>query len=227
MPHPLWQSLARDAGLELSATQLGQLDRYLDLLIEWNEKINLTRIVNREDAEVKHVADALTLLKFLPKRRDDGGGRRDESRSSLIPHRSPLSLADVGTGGGVPGVPLAICRPDIKVTLIDSTKKKLDAIAKIVSEISLTNVATLHTRIEQAKMGFDVITARAVADLDTLIGWCQPLMKPTTVLLAMKGPKAAEELAAAGYRLQRMKRGARIHAVAAAELAGHCVVRIA
>ena len=226
MPHPLWQSLARDAGTELSANQLGQLDRYLDLLIEWNEKINLTRIVNREDAEVKHVADALTLLKFLPKPRGEGGGRRDENRSSLIPHRSPLSLADVGTGGGVPGVPLAICRPDIKVTLIDSTKKKLDTIAKIVSEIGLANVQTLHSRIEQAKVTFDVITARAVADLDTLIGWCQPLMRPTTVLLAMKGPKAAEELAAANHRLQRMKRNARIEPITVPELSGHCVVRV-
>lgn len=210
MPHPLWQSLAHDAGLELSATQLGQLDRYLDLLIEWNEKINLTRIVNREDAEVKHVADALTLLKFLP---------RAEARS-------PRSLADVGTGGGVPGVPIAICRPDLKVTLIDSTKKKLDTIAKITGEIGLTNVSTLHSRIELAKVTFDVITARAVADLDTLIGWCQPLMKPTTVLLAMKGPKAAEELAAANHRLQRMKRSARIEAVTVQELSGHCVVRV-
>jgi 16S rRNA (guanine527-N7)-methyltransferase len=210
MPHPLWQSLAHEAGLTLSESQLAQLDRYLDLLIEWNEKINLTRIVDRADAEVKHVADALTLLKFLPRG----------------PTRLPWTLADVGTGGGVPGVPLAICRPDIRVTLIDSTKKKLDTIAKIVSEMGLMNVVTLHSRIEQAKTTFDIIAARAVAELDTLIGWCQPLMKPTTVLLAMKGPKAAEELAAAQHRLNRMRRDASIEAVTVPELSGHCVVRV-
>lgn len=135
-------------------------------------------------------------------------------------------MADVGTGGGVPGVPIAICRPDIKVTLIDSTKKKLDTIAKIVAALGIANVVTLHSRIEQVKTKFDVITARAVAELDTLLGWCQPLMKPGTVLLAMKGPKAEEELAAADYRLRRMKSRATVEAVNVPELAGHCVVRV-
>lgn len=206
MPHPLWQSLAHDAGMKLSEEQLAQLDRYLDLVIEWNEKINLTRIVDRADAEVKHIADALTLLRLLPK--------------------GLVTLADVGTGGGVPGVPIAICRPDIMVTLIDSTKKKLDTIQKIVDAIGLKNVTMLHTRIEQVKAKYDVITARAVADLDTLLQWTWPLMKPASRLLAMKGPKASEEIEAAKRRLFHQKRSATIEPVNVPELNGHCIVRI-
>lgn len=216
MPHPLWQSLAHDAGLTLSAAQLAQLDRYLDLLIEWNQKINLTRIVDRADAEVKHVGDAMTVLKYLPR----------VEVSPRAEARSPVSLADVGTGGGVPGVPIAICRPDIRVTLIDSTKKKLDVIAKIVDAMELKNVTTLHARIETVKLKFDVITARAVADLDTLLQWTHPLMKPNSRLLAMKGPKAEEEIRAASRRLSYQKRSANIETVNVPELSGHCVVRV-
>lgn len=206
MPHPLWQSLAQEAGLTLSEIQLAQLDRYLDLLIEWNGKINLTRIVDRADAEVKHVADALTLLRLLPS--------------------GSFTLADVGTGGGVPGVPIAICRPDIRVTLIDSTKKKLDTIQKIVDAIGLKNVAVLHARIETVKQRFDVITARAVAELDTLLQWTWPLMKPGSRLLAMKGPKAQQEIDTASRRLFHQKRSATIEPVNVSELNGHCIVRI-
>ncbi len=226
MPHPLWQSLAHDAGLTLSESQLAQLDRYLDLLIEWNQKINLTRIVDRADAEVKHVADALTLLRFLPKanvRMKDEGGRMVGDNASSP---SSLTLADVGTGGGVPGVPIAICRPDIRVTLIDSTKKKLDTIQKIVAAMELKNVTMLHSRVEVIKTKFDVITARAVADLDTLLQWTWPLMKPASRLLAMKGPKAKEEVDAATRRLFHQKRSATIEAINVPELSGHCVVRV-
>ena len=210
MPHPLWQSLATDAGQPLSDQQLSQLDKYIDLLIHWNEKFNLTRIVDKEDAQVKHVADALTLLQFL------------------MPAEAPaaLTLADVGTGGGVPGVPIAICRPDISVTLIDSTKKKLDAIQNMTEDIGLKNVKFLHARAETVKKQFDIVTARAVADLDTLLQWTWPIFKPTGVLLAMKGPKAQEELRLASRRLQYMKRSARIEQVKVEGLEGHCVVRV-
>lgn len=196
--------------MKLTESQLAQLDRYLDLLIEWNEKINLTRIVDRADAEVKHVADALTLLKFLPRGQP----------------RLPFSLADVGTGGGVPGVPIAICRPDIRVTLIDSTKKKLDTIQKIVDAMGLTNVTMLHARAETVKAHFDIVTARAVADLDTLLQWTWAMIGPRTALLAMKGPKAKEEIDAASRRLNYLRRSATIEPVNVPELSGHCVVRV-
>src|SRR4051794_31430954 len=100
----LWQDLALRAGINVSEAQIQLLHRYLDLLIAGNQRMNLTRITDRAAAEVQHVGDALTLLPFLP-----GTSHR---------------LADVGSGGGVPGIPLAIVRPDAQVTLVESTKKK-------------------------------------------------------------------------------------------------------
>src|SRR3954471_21910859 len=96
----LWNDLAARGGVGLSAEQAGRLSRYLDLLAEANATMNLTRIVDRPTAEVQHVGDALTVLPFLPPG----------------PHR----LADVGSGGGVPGVPLAVARPDVQILLIES-----------------------------------------------------------------------------------------------------------
>src|SRR3954469_15819708 len=100
----LWTNLARRAGTELSQQQHEKLSRYLDLLLEANARMNLTRITDRAAAEVQHIGDALTALPFLPK--------------------GEFRLADVGSGGGVPGIPLAIVRPDATVLLIESTKKK-------------------------------------------------------------------------------------------------------
>ena len=209
MPHPLWQQLATAAGNPLSEDQLAQLDRYLDALIEWNEKLNLTRITDRANAEVRHVADALTLLRCLP---------RTDART--------ITLADVGTGGGVPGVPLAIARPDLRVTLIDSTKKKLDAIDQIIHTVGIANVTTLHTRMETAGQRFDVITARAVGEMAQLLEWCSPLMHPRSILLAMKGPKGIEEIRATPMRI---KKNFRIEVIELnqPELPGHIVVRVA
>lgn len=196
----LWHALAQQANLTLSPAQVGQLDRYLDLLIERNRVINLTRITDRPDAEIKHVADALAVLKFIPS--------------------GALKLADVGTGGGIPGAILAIARPDVSVTLIDSTKKKLDAVKSICDAIGLTNVRTLHTRIESTVDVFNVVTARAVAELGTLLGWCEKIIHPRGRLLAMKGPKADEEIARLSPHSRR-KWSIERHDAAASELTGH------
>src|SRR5687768_3464467 len=102
--NPLWNDLGARAGVTLTDAQHAQLARYLDLLFEANARMNLTRIADRATAEIQHVGDALTVLPFLPK-----AGHR---------------LADVGSGGGVPGIPLAIVRPDVQVMLIEATKKK-------------------------------------------------------------------------------------------------------
>lgn len=223
MSHPLWQQLARDAGTALTDAQTQQLDRYLDELVAWNQKLNLTRIVDRADAEVRHIADALTLLPFLPRsaspkaHRALPAGVRDDGR--------PITLVDVGTGGGVPGVPLAIARPDLRVTLIDATKKKLTAIEQIVAAVGVTNVTTRHARVETVHERFDVITTRGVAELDQLLIWCEPLMHRGTVMLALKGPRAQEEIA--GIHMSRRKHlKVDVTPIEAAELAGHCVVRV-
>src|SRR3954469_667651 len=160
----LWNDLATRAGVTLSPQQHELLSRYLDLLIEANQTMNLTRIVTREAAEVGHIGDALTLLPFLPKEK----------------HR----LADVGTGGGVPGIPLAIVRPDVHVLLIESTKKKAAFLRQTIEQLGLPNATVIAERVEDvARAGqkdresFDVVVARAVATMNWLAEWCLPLLK--------------------------------------------------
>ena len=191
--NPLWNDLAARAALTLSEEQHARLSRYLDLLLEANARMNLTRITDRAAADVQHVGDALTLLPFLPK----------ES------HR----LADVGTGGGVPGIPLAVARPDAAVVLVESTKKKAAFLASAVEALGLRNVTVTDTRAEDAGQSpkfretFDVVTARAVATLDWLAEWCLPLAKKGGKVLAMKGARAAEEVPAAARAIKYLNGG--------------------
>jgi len=201
-PHTLWTRVAREP---LSSQQLTQLDGYLDGLIAWNQKLNLTRIVDRNDAAVRHIADALSLLRHIP--------------------ATITTLADVGTGGGVPGVVLAIARPGLSVTLIDSTKKKLDAISAILLDIRIKNAAVLHARAEllRGKQRFEVVTSRAVAEMKTLVEWCWPLVKPGGIFLAMKGPKVVEEIKTVRFPIGTV---CRVLAVEDAELSGHVIARV-
>lgn len=175
----LWNQIAASAGVTLEQNQHANLARYLDLLLKANQTMNLTRIVDRASAEVQHVGDALTALPHLP--------------------REAHRLVDVGTGGGVPGIPLAIARPDIKVVLIEATHKKAAFLERAVDDLRLHNVQVICQRAEDAGRGemretFDVAIARAVGTMVWLAEWCLPLVKIGGKMLAMKGPKAAQEL---------------------------------
>jgi 16S rRNA (guanine527-N7)-methyltransferase len=175
----LWQTLAQRCAKTLDPAQHEKLSRYLDLLLEANQKMNLTRIRDRADAETQHVGDALTLLPYLP----DG----------------KFSLADVGSGAGVPGIPLAIVCPEAKVVLIESTKKKAAFLRETAAQLELSNVQVLDSRAEEVagtkhRQSFDIVTARAVGALNWLTEWCLPLVKVGGKVLAMKGQRIAEEL---------------------------------
>lgn len=177
--NPLWTDIAARAGLVLTEAQHAALSRYLDLLIEANQTMNLTRITDRAQAELLHIADALTILPFLP--------------------QAPISLADLGSGGGVPGIPLAIARPDVKVLLVESTKKKAAFLRRTAETLGLTNVEVSDDRVEDVghsprRGTFDVVTARAVALLPWLIEWAMPLLKKGGTLLAMKGERGPAEV---------------------------------
>jgi 16S rRNA (guanine527-N7)-methyltransferase len=178
----LWDDLFAAAGVALDHSPRQSLSRYLDLLSAANQRMNLTRITERSAMELQHIADALTLLPFLPK----------ES------HR----LADIGSGGGVPGIPLAIARPDARVTLIESTKKKAAFLRKAVAELRLVNVEVIDERVEDVgraatRETFDVAVVRAVAQMVWLVEWGLPLLRIGGKLLAMKGQKVSDELSAA------------------------------
>lgn len=198
--------------MTLSEQQHADLAKYLDLLIAGNEKMNLTRIIDRESAERLHIADALTLLPHLPK----------ES------HR----LVDVGSGGGVPGIPLAVARPDVTVLLVESTQKKAAFLRQTGEALGLENLSVSEWRAEDVgnsnnRERFDICTARAVGAMDMLVEWCLPLVKVGGKLLAMKGAKVGDELPLAGKAIKVLGGGKPV--VHPAELPGadhHVIVEV-
>ena len=177
------KAYALDFGTELDDIALERFDIYGKLLAEWNEKINLTAITDPEGIALKHFADSLSVLKYC----EIGEGAK---------------LIDVGTGAGFPGLALLIARPDIKLTLLDSTKKKLGVIENILDNIGLS-AELLHSRAEEAGQNanyrekFDFATARAVANLRELSEYCLPFVKKGGSFISMKAAKADEEIAGA------------------------------
>ena len=164
----------------LSEEQYAQLERYAQLLVEWNEKMNLTAITDPEGIAVKHFLDCLAYL-----------------RRANIPEGA--RVADVGTGAGFPGVVLKIARPDIRLVLIDSLQKRLNFLDAVLNEIGI-KAELVHARAEDAghdkklRESFDVVTARAVANLAVLSEYCLPLVKVGGVFAPMKTAEVAEEL---------------------------------
>ena len=148
--------------------QLIKLDKFYYLLIEWNEKINLTRITEEKDVYLKHFYDSLTITKEI-----------DLSKVN--------TLCDVGTGAGFPGIVLKIMYPNLKVTLIDSLLKRVNYLNEIIKELELTGIVAIHTRGEDYKDKFDVVTSRAVANIEKLVTFTMHLVDKDGVFIAMKG----------------------------------------
>ncbi len=176
---------AGEWGLGLSEDQLAQFARYADLLTEWNAtRMNLTRLTSPRDVAVKHFLDSLALLTVL----------------TPLPGARAL---DVGTGAGLPGLALKIARPDLHLTLMDGTAKKLQFCRAVADDLGLAGVETLHARAEEAARQndltgrFDLVTARAVAPLARLLPWLAPFLAPRGVAAAFKGAGVPEEVAAA------------------------------
>jgi 16S rRNA (guanine527-N7)-methyltransferase len=183
-----WQNWRRWAGIELNDQQCKKLDQYLDLLLSANQSMNLTRINDLESARTGHVGDALTVCKWI--------------------RPADLHLADLGSGGGIPGIPLAIVYPDKQMKLIEATGKKARFLSEAAQAIGLTKVQVVNLRGEQFVDGrgkFDVVLARAVAQIDELAAWAWPLLKKGGRLLALKGPKAQAELEEGKKVLTRLK----------------------
>lgn len=210
--NPLWIELAERAGVSLAEPQVAALDRYLDLLIAANERMNLTRITDRSAAEVLHVGDALTVLPHLPP----------------LPHQ----LVDVGAGGGVPGIPLAIARPDILVGLIEATQKKAEFLRETIADLDLINVTVIAERAEdvgnsELRETFDIAIARAVGTMEWLAEWCLPLVKRGGKMLAMKGPKVIEELPTASRAIKLLGGGEPVtHAIELPGAEHHVIIEI-
>lgn len=167
-------------GLNLSEVQLQQFTRYYELLIAWNEKMNLTAITEAHEVAIKHMVDSLTAY------------------DKTLFHKG-VSVIDVGTGAGFPGLPLKIFCPEIRLTLMDSLNKRVKFLQTVVDELGLTGVECVHARAEEGARNkkyreqFDIAVSRAVARLPILCEYCLPFVKKGGHFLALKGRAYAEE----------------------------------
>ena len=161
-------SAVKELGIELAEEQLIKLDKFYNLLIDWNEKINLTRITEEQDVYLKHFYDSLTIAKVI-----------DLSTKN--------TLCDVGTGAGFPGIVLKIVYPNLKITLVDSLLKRVNYLNTIIKDLELDNIKAIHSRGEDFKENFDVVTARAVANIEKLLGFTMHLVNKDGLFIAMKG----------------------------------------
>lgn len=165
-------------GIKLPDEQLNEFYEYMQLLLEWNEKMNLTAITDPEEVIKKHFVDSITIKKYI----------KEENR-----------LIDVGTGAGFPGIPLKIVDKSIKLTLLDSLNKRINFLNEIIEKLNLKEVNTIHSRAEEyaknkVRESYDVAVSRAVADLPILLEYLMPYVKLNGICICMKGPKAQEEL---------------------------------
>lgn len=172
-------------GVALSVEMADQLLAYQALMIKWNRTYNLTAIRDPEEMLVHHLLDSLVV-------------------APLLPH-GPMTLADVGSGGGLPGIPLAIARPEIQVTLIETSSKKSAFQQQVKIELGLSNVSVYSGRVEgyKPKNSFDIVISRAFAEIRDFVNWSGDLAKPEGRLYAMKGQYPEAEIAAlpAGWQV--------------------------
>ena len=168
-------------GIEVDEELFKKLDIYASLLKEWNEKINLTAILDDEGIAVKHFLDCLLVGKYADFKKGD-------------------KIIDVGTGAGFPGLVLAVAYPDCRITLLDSTGKKLKAVEDIASNMGVNNVQFVHMRAEDAgkkpefREKYNYATARAVAELRVLLEYTLPFVKVGGSFLSLKGASAIDEI---------------------------------
>lgn len=159
-------------GISLSDTQLNQLNRYFELLVEYNKVMNLTGITEHDEVYLKHFYDSLTIIK-------------------AIDLNSVKSLCDIGTGAGFPGLVLKIVFPNLKVTLLDSLNKRINFLNTVINELKLDNIETVHARAEEYAINnrnkFDITTCRAVAHLSNLLEYAIPMTKENGYFIALKG----------------------------------------
>lgn len=191
-PTPAFHRTLAEQHIELEAGELEQLATHLDLLLEANERVNLTAIKEPAEAWVRHVADSLSLVPFL----GETGAR---------------AVVDLGSGGGFPGVPLAIAMPQVRFTLVESVGKKTRFLQEVVDRLGLSNVNVRQARAEDLaeykggqRESFDAVVCRAVGALAGLVELSLPLVRVDGWLLAIKGEKAPDEILAAERALAEL-----------------------
>ncbi len=169
---------AREFGIALENSQANAFMKYMDMLKEWNKRINLTAIEEDVEIVIKHFLDSLSIIPYI--------------------EGNDTSLIDVGTGAGFPGIPVKICKGNVKVTLLDSLEKRINFLNEVISSLGLQGVNAVHGRAEdfgqnpQYREKFDYAVARAVASLPVLLEYCLPFVKTGGLFIAMKGSNIEE-----------------------------------
>jgi len=185
LPLEMLRSGASELGVELGEDQIATLDRFAELMVEANKRFNLTRIVEPADIVTGHFLDSLTCLAAF----------RPEQGAEFV---------DIGTGAGLPGLPIKIARPDLTGALVDSTGKKASFVSETIADLGLVGVEAIHARAEELsrrpayRERYDVAYGRALADMRIVAELCLPLVKVGGALVAQKGDLIADELEAAG-----------------------------
>lgn len=172
---------SNNEGLQFNEKKYEQFMQYKDLIKEWNEKVNLTAIKEDEEIVKKHFIDSMKVFKF------------NELKNAK-------NVIDIGTGGGFPGIPMKIIKPEINIVLLDSLNKRINFLNEVIRELGLENIKAIHGRAEdyaqevQYREKFDVAVSRAVANLTVLSEFCIPYVKVGGYFVAMKGPAVEEEI---------------------------------
>lgn len=173
------RSGAAALGLELPEQRQAQLLAYLDLIGKWNKVYNLTAVREPQDMLVQHLLDSLAVIR--PLRRHTGG--------------QPMRVLDVGSGGGLPGVVIAICCPELAVDCVDTVGKKAAFIQQVAAQLQLPNLRGLHDRVERIAGPYEVVCSRAFASLPDFVNWSGTALAEQGAWLAMKGKHPAQEIA--------------------------------
>lgn len=168
---------------EISDLQLSQLENYKNILLDWNTKVNLISRKDQDNFEEHHLLHSLAITKFY----------------KFIPQQK---VVDIGTGGGLPGIPLAIIFPQTDFILIDSRKNKIIALQEIVYSLQLTNVTVINERVENLNIPYNLAIGRAVGNMQTLIKWIMPNIHPLQsepFLIYLKGDDVFDEISSLNY----------------------------
>lgn len=183
-------NIGKQINIDINEEQANKFYNYMKLLLEWNEKMNLTAITEPDEVLLKHFIDSVTAEKYINKN---------------------AKIIDVGTGAGFPGIPLSIIRKDLNITLMDSLNKRIKFLDEVVEKNNLVNVDTVHSRAEELARNidyrekFDVATSRAVASLNVLLEYMVPFVKVGGYCICMKGSNIDEELDNAKKALDILK----------------------
>ena len=183
------KNLLNEINIEINIEQINKFYDYMNLLLKWNEKINLTTITEQNEVILKHFVDSLTILKYIDREK---------------------KLVDVGTGAGFPGIPIAIMREENQIVLVDSLNKRINFLNEIKERLQLKNIESIHRRVEDFaheknhREKYDIAVSRAVANMSVLVEYLLPMVRFGGQVICMKGSQIDDEIEQSKYAIKKL-----------------------